>query len=164
MIRTFIIIATLFSPLTFASGDNSGSRPLELQDKDLPHFISIAMGKTAVSFRVAIADSRVKRSKGLQHITYMPPYGGMLFVYPYDTFATFWMKDTPMALDILFIDKTGKIRHIHPNAQPYDTTFIQSKYRVRYVLEILGGTSHKLKIRAGHVIKLPAEQFLRAVD
>ena len=164
MIKVFIVVlAFLFSP-AFASGDNSGYRPLELQDKDLPHFISIAMGKTAVSFRVTIANSRVKRSKGLQHITYMPPYGGMLFVYPYDTFATFWMKDTPMALDILFLDKTGKIRHIHHNAQPYSTAFIQSKYRIRYVLEILGGTAHRLKIRSGHTIKLPAEQFLRAID
>ena len=163
MIRTFIVIAILLFPTAFASGDKI-SRPLELHDRDLPHFININMGKRQIAFRVAIADSRIKRSQGLQQVTYMPPYGGMLFVYPYDTFATFWMKNTPMALDILFIDKTGKIRQIHHNAKPYDTTFIQSKYRIRYVLEILAGTAHRLKIRPAHTIKLPAENVLRAID
>ena len=164
MIKIFIAIAILLFSPAYASGDNNASRPFELHDDDLPHLLTVQMGQKGVSFRVAIANSRVKRSKGLQHITYMPPYGGMLFVYPYDTFATFWMKNTPMALDILFLDKTGKIRHIHHNAKPNNTEFIQSKYRIRYVLEILGGTAYALKIRPGYSIKLPAEKFLRAID
>ena len=164
MIKILIAITILLFPPVFAAGDNSGFRPLELHDKDLPHLLTVQMGKKGISFRVAIANSRTKRAKGLQHMTYMPPHGGMLFVYPYDTFATFWMKNTPMALDILFIDTSGKIRHIHHNAKPYNQDFIQSKYRIRYVLEILSGTAQRLKIRPGHTIKLPAEKFLRAVD
>lgn len=154
-----VILALLLSPLWYTdnsyAGKTAGDNPLALHYADLPHELRIITGTRSYLFRVDIRNTRIGRNRGLQHIRSMPDDGGMLFVFPYPMRTTFWMKNTPQALDILFIGDDGVIKHIVPNTQPYSTDYLHSEYRVPYVLEIKAGLTKSLKIYAGHKVILP---------
>ena len=103
-------------------------------------------------FHVELALDAPTRALGLMHRTELPADGGMLFIFPEDMDLRFWMKDTLIPLDILFIRADGYIHHIHPNAVPKDLTPIPSWGLVRAALELNGGTAEKLGIRPGDTV------------
>lgn len=103
-------------------------------------------------FRTEIADTARAITTGMMHRPEMPPMTAMLFVFPQPGEVSFWMKNTLVPLDMLFIDAGGVIRHIHVNARPQDETLIPSQGPVKYVLEIPGGTVEQLKITPGDKI------------
>ncbi|QFU08411.1 hypothetical protein PARPLA_03010 [Rhodobacteraceae bacterium THAF1] len=86
----------------------------------------------------------------------MPTMQGMLFVYESEQPASFWMRNTLIPLDMLFMDDSGTITHIHENAVPLDETPIPGGDKVRAVLEINGGLSARLGIEEGTVLRHPA--------
>jgi uncharacterized membrane protein (UPF0127 family) len=104
-------------------------------------------------FKIEIADTEIERRHGLMNRETLKPNAGMLFVFEEVSFQTFWMKDTLIPLDILFIDQSGKITHIVENAKPHDLTPLPSGGPVRATLEILGGQSAKLGIEKGDLVK-----------
>ena len=116
-----------------------------------PNLLSIegAGGGEAVSFEVALADTPVTLSRGLMMVEKMPADAGMLFIFPHSGEVSFWMKNTLIPLDMLFIDDAGYVASIHDNAIPHDTTSIRSGGEVRYVLEINGGLSEALDLSVG---------------
>jgi uncharacterized membrane protein (UPF0127 family) len=73
----------------------------------------------------------------------------MLFINPVERMASFWMMNTLIPLDMVFVDRTGRIVHIHENAIPHDTTPIPSRYPVLGILEVNGGLTRRLGIRPG---------------
>ena len=77
----------------------------------------------------------------------------MLFDYPTPRPVAFWMKDTPIPLDIIFIDEKGLITGIHADAKPESTGFIHSNGSVRAVLEINAGLTEKYSIRPGDRVR-----------
>ena len=79
---------------------------------------------------------------------------GMLFVFNPPRKVSMWMRNTPMTLDILFIDKDGKIINIEKNTTPYSTKALSSRGTIQWVLEIAGGVSEKLGIKTGDVLLL----------
>jgi uncharacterized membrane protein (UPF0127 family) len=79
----------------------------------------------------------------------------MLFDFYHEQKVSFWMKNTLIPLDMLFIAGDGTIRHIHANAKPLSTDTIPSEYPVRAVLEINGGTAALLGIKPGDKVKHP---------
>lgn len=100
-------------------------------------------------FLVKVADTPSKRAKGLMHIDHMPKDQGMLFVYPEPTDVSFWMKNTKIPLDMLFLNSAGRVEYIHSNAKPQDRTIINGGKDIQYVVEINGGLSEKLGISIG---------------
>jgi len=110
--------------------------------------IVTAAGKT-YRFEVEIAATEETRAHGLMGRDSLAPDAGMLFEFPESAVEAFWMKDTLIPLDMLFIDKTGRIVHIAERAVPYDETPISSVVPVTGVLELNGGTVDRLKIRDG---------------
>jgi uncharacterized membrane protein (UPF0127 family) len=113
-------------------------------------------------FTVEIAATPAERAQGLMGRRQMPTSAGMLFVYPDAREVSFWMHDTPLPLDILYIDATGRVAKIARNATPFDDTPIPSGARVQYVLEINGGLSARLGIREGAELAHPAIDPARA--
>lgn len=109
-----------------------------------------------VSFQIELADTVSERSQGLMHRTEMADEAGMLFVYPYTRPVSFWMKNTLIPLDMIFINARGVVHRVHANAIPHDTTSIPSGGPVRAVLEINGGLARKMGIRPGSKIRHPA--------
>ena len=69
----------------------------------------------------------------------LPAFGGMLFIFPQEGRLSFWMKNTPLPLDILYINANFTIVHIAENTTPYSTARIPSKHPARYVLEVNAG-------------------------
>ena len=104
-------------------------------------------------FSVEIADDPDERSQGLMFRESMPTAAGMLFVFPEPKHATFWMKNTPLPLDIIFVGPSGRVTHVHENAVPFDETAIDGGPGVAFVLEINGGLAGPLGITPGAVLR-----------
>ena len=109
-----------------------------------------------VRFRVEVADSVEERSQGLMHRESMARGSGMLFIYPRPQRVAFWMRNTLIPLDMLFMDKSGVVQKIHHNAIPLDETQIPGGSGILTVLEINGGLSQALGITAGTEMRHPS--------
>lgn len=100
-------------------------------------------------FLIEIADTPQKWERGLMYRKALKENQGMLFVFPRVDIAQFWMKNTLIPLDMLFIDSGGKIIKIQRKATPESLAIISSGAPVKAVLEIAGGASDKLKLQTG---------------
>ena len=107
-------------------------------------------------FTVEVARSHEEQRVGLMNRTSMPTSSGMLFVYDSPRRLSFWMRNTLIPLDMLFVDATGVVQHIHHNAVPLDETPISGGDNRLAVLEINGGLSKRLGITVGSEIRHPA--------
>jgi uncharacterized protein len=79
----------------------------------------------------------------------------MIFVFPKENYQTFWMKNTPLSLDILWISSQNKIVHIEENTTPYSLKHLESPYPCRYVLELNAGSSKRHHLQKGMGVSLP---------
>jgi uncharacterized membrane protein (UPF0127 family) len=100
-------------------------------------------------FSVEVVDTPETRAKGLMFRQTLAPDSGMLVDFKESRPVSFWMQNTFIPLDMLFITADGVIANVHVNARPFDTTGIPSDGPVAYVLEIPGGRSVELGIKAG---------------
>jgi len=111
----------------------------------------------SVAFTVELADTPESRAQGLMHRPSMPRFSGMLFVFdPPPGRAMFWMENTLIPLDMLFMDEAGRVTRIHHNAVPLDRTAIDGGDEVLFVLEINGGMAQRLGITEGTEMRHPA--------
>ncbi|MFN3955064.1 MAG: DUF192 domain-containing protein [Pararhodobacter sp.] len=106
-------------------------------------------------FTVEIADTDATRSRGLMHRESMSRSAGMLFVFDRPDRAVFWMENTLIPLDMIFIDVEGRVTNVHHEAIPLDRTPIDGGEGVAMVLEINGGLSRRLGIAPGSEIRHP---------
>lgn len=106
-------------------------------------------------FSVEIVDTDETRARGLMHREYLPRNAGMLFVYDAPTEPAFWMRNTLIPLDMIFVDPTGQVTRIHRDAIPHDTTPIPGGPNVLMVLEINGGMSEMLGMNEGSEMRHP---------
>ena len=114
-----------------------------------PQTLEIA-SKTGVHvFSVEVADNDAERAKGLMYRKDLPEGRGMLFDFHRDQEVSFWMQNTYIPLDMIFIRGDGRILRIEENTEPLSTRLIPSRGPVRAVLEVIGGTSRKLGIAPG---------------
>lgn len=103
-------------------------------------------------FTVEMATTPEARTIGLMFRKSMDPNAGMLFVFEKEEMRAFWMKNTLIPLDMVFIKKNGVIDSIHANAIPHDETPAPSKGPALGVLEINGGRAAELGIKPGDII------------
>ena len=109
----------------------------------------IHAGGSAYKFEVEIVTTPETRAQGLMFRKSLAANGGMLFIYPGEQPVSFWMKNTLIPLDMLFVKADGSIAHIAHNAVPLDETPIDSGAAVNAVLEVNGGTANALGIKEG---------------
>lgn len=108
------------------------------------------------SFKVEVADDPVEMEVGLMHRKSMDADRGMVFLFgATPRVVSFWMKNTLIPLDMLFVDENGVIAHIHHNAKPQDLTPISSEKPVTTVIEINGGLAEKYAIQPGDQVEMP---------
>jgi len=105
-------------------------------------------------FQVEIADTPQERAQGLMFRKSMPEDHGMLFKFGAPRVLSFWMKNTYLPLDIIFIDAEGYIKKIHKRATPESLAKISSEVPVSSVLEINGGLSEQWGISVGDKVSL----------
>ena len=107
-------------------------------------------------FSVEVADTDESRALGLMNRSKLPFSAGMLFVYDTPQTMSFWMENTLIPLDMLFIGPDGTIQKIHENAVPLDRTHIPSGPGIQFVLEINGGLASRMQIDHGSIVRHPA--------
>lgn len=107
-------------------------------------------------FSVEVADTGKERARGLMFRESLPRSAGMLFVYGRPTVASFWMKNTLIPLDMIFVDERGVVRKVHARAVPGDLTPILGGDGIKAVLEINGGLAEAMGITAGSEMRHPA--------
>lgn len=109
----------------------------------------IESGDAQHIFHVEIADTPSKRSRGLMFRKSMAADAGMLFPFGREEVAHFWMRNTEIPLDMLFVARDGRIADMHEMAVPFSEQAIRSSQAVWAVLELNGGTVKLLGIRVG---------------
>jgi uncharacterized membrane protein (UPF0127 family) len=100
-------------------------------------------------FSIEVAIEPEEQARGLMFRPALPADAGMLFVYDPPHQANFWMRNTMIALDMIFIDDTGRVESIAERTDPYSERVSSSLGDVRAVLEINGGLSRQLGISPG---------------
>lgn len=106
-------------------------------------------GRELCRIKAELAVTNEEQSRGLMFRKDLGPDSGMLFVNSGDEMRSFWMKNTYIPLDMIFINSRNEVRHIHYGAKPLDETAIHSQYPVQYVLEVNAGKAKKCNIRQG---------------
>ncbi|TIS92798.1 DUF192 domain-containing protein [Mesorhizobium sp.] len=106
-------------------------------------------------FSIEVADTSAEREAGLMFREEMADDHGMLFVFDAEQEVNFWMKNTPMPLDLIFADQDGRIRAIK-QGEPQSEAIISPGEPVRFVLELKAGTAAKDGIRDGDLLRHPA--------
>jgi uncharacterized membrane protein (UPF0127 family) len=122
--------------------------------------ITVDGAKGAHQFKVEIAADQASQEKGLMFRKKLAPDAGMLFDFHTTVMTSFWMKNTVLPLDIIFVRSDGTISSIAANAVPFSEASIPSSEPVRAVLEINAGRARALGIEPGD--KVHAEIFRNA--
>ena len=106
---------------------------------------------------VEVANTHTRRMQGLMYRTEMDDDNGMLFIFEKPDMQSFWMKNTILPLDIMFIDSVGVIDTIYRETTPYSEKSLPSRRRVQFVVEVNGGWSDKSGIIEGDLIEFKAD-------
>ena len=133
------------------SGDNPSStmpEPTFTKEGTLS-IISSETGTTIKQIDIEKAENDQERAIGMMFRKTMPDSQGMLFLFDESKPQSFWMKNTFIPLDIIFIDENKKITTIHPNASPQSETSLPSNGNAQYVLEVRGGFCQDYGVKVG---------------
>ncbi|MEM8556083.1 MAG: DUF192 domain-containing protein [Pseudomonadota bacterium] len=115
--------------------------------------LRIDTGRDVVTFDIELALTPAERNRGLMFRESMAMDAGMLFIFDPPRQVAFWMRNTLIPLDMIFIDRQGVVEKVHANAIPHDETGIPSDGPVYGVLEINGNLSAGLGIEPGSRIQ-----------
>ncbi len=159
MPRTVPVAVAAFALLIAATNVAAACDPLKIE---------ILTGSDRRTFSIEIADNPEKQSLGLMFRPSMPADAGMLFIFDPPRPANFWMRNTMIPLDMIFIDDTGQVESIAERTDPYSERVSSSQGDVRAVLEINGGLSRQFGIDPGaqviHSAFQEAPDDLRCTD
>lgn len=108
---------------------------------------------SVIEMVTVVVSERADQARGLMFVRHLPINMSMLFLYPKPTRASFWMKNTYVSLDLVFIGVNNKILHIIQNAEPLSTQTRQSPTEVIAVLEVNAGLCQKLGIKMGDTVQ-----------
>ena len=139
------------APFTVGTGAARAQGDIKFQRSSLV----IVTGGREIKFDVELALTETERARGLMFRQKLGPYDGMLFDFHQEAPVSFWMKNTLIPLDMVFIAADGTIRRVHANAVPLSTDSISSEFPVRGVLEINGGSAKLLGIKPGDKVRHP---------
>ena len=121
------------------------------KDGDLTIYLS--QKNSEIKLDVEVVKNDEERMRGLMYRHYLPDSAGMLFIFPIEELRSFWMKDTFISLDIIYINSKKEIISIQKYTQPKSTYSIPSEKPARYVLEVNAGFSDKYGISTGDKIE-----------
>jgi uncharacterized membrane protein (UPF0127 family) len=152
----FILSIALTLPLIACNPGQSAHTPPEFDRHAMVTIIDGDDGERAKthSFTVEVAESSDQLSYGLMNRTKLAADKGMLFIFDPAQPVGFWMKNTLIPLDMVFISPDSRVIKVHHMAKPEDETLIPSEGPVAYVLEIKGGQAKKRGIKAGDQLRV----------
>lgn len=148
-------ISRLFLVFTLLILASACLRPAEAQSKLPVETITIDTKSGPHSFTMEIAADDESRERGLMYRTAMAPDAGMLFDFHTPQMVAFWMENTVLPLDMLFVRADGTIARIKANATPYSRENIPSGEPVQLVIELNAGRAAALGIVEGARVQAP---------
>jgi uncharacterized membrane protein (UPF0127 family) len=149
-----------FAPAAFADGGADAKQLDRVFQRDT---LKVATPDARLhTFKAWVADDDQRRERGLMFVKQMDADAAMFIVYDTPQPVGIWMKNCFIALDILFVDASGRVVKIHENAQPGSEKTMSSPGDVLAVVELLGGTAKQLHIAVGAQVMHPV--FERAVQ
>jgi hypothetical protein len=176
--KSYLVTATGFCIAPARAVDGDGSvLPIEFRFKsivtdrqpelatspaaDLPeHFGRLGQSEVVVRtssgsypFRVWIAANDLDRERGLMHVRELPAGRGMLFLFEPPRFVAFWMKNTFVPLDLVFIDAAGSVINVVADTRPHSLDPIASRGPAASVLELAAGTAARIGLRPGDTVR-----------
>ena len=134
--RLFLAVLLAFVPPALAQ--EVTLEPLEIATTTGPH-----------NFSVEVMRTDEQRARGLMHRRFMAQDRGMLFDFKREEPVSMWMKNTYLSLDMVFIDKSGKVVNIAENTEPLSERIIPSAGPVLAVLELNAGTARRIGLKPG---------------
>jgi uncharacterized membrane protein (UPF0127 family) len=144
---SIILAATVLSAAALA-------QPITGPQPTLPQSsLTIDTGEEYLRFVVELADDDRERQRGLMFRRDVPPDEGMLFDFMVDSERAFWMKNTLVSLDMVFIRSDGTIHRIAPNTIPLSERSVPSFGPVSAVLELAAGRAAELGIEPGDIVR-----------
>lgn len=144
MILRQLFLAVLLALSPAASAQEAALEPLE-----------IVTGSGTHRFSVEVMRTDEQRARGLMHRRFMPEDRGMLFDFKREEPVAMWMKNTYLSLDMVFIDKSGKVVNIAENTEPLSERIIPSAGPVLAVLELNAGSARRMGLKAGDRLRHP---------
>ena len=138
----------------FFSNESNRVQEIEITPQDIDFTrdgeLSIFKNDSIIqTIEVEFAKNDEERALGLMYRSSMDEHQGMWFIFPEEAPRSFYMRNTEIPLDIIYLDKDKKVVSIAKNARPYDETSLPSEKPAMYVLEINGGLSDKWGIEKG---------------
>ena len=150
--RRFALGAALSAVVLASACARTG--PMDGADQPL-EALSIITSTGEHKFMVEIADDDAERARGLMFRPPLEDDRGMLFQFPAASEQSFWMKNTPSSLDILYIDTRGRIVSIASHTTPNSETPIPSNGAANGVLELRAGRAAEIGAKPGDTVKHP---------
>lgn len=153
IIRVLVLVTCFVAPQAYAEG----FRPYEPLNPAKAQALAtspltITSGKNVFKFTVELAATPEERDIGLMHRAHMDSKHGMIFDFQGEQKVRFWMRNTFIPLDMVFIRSNGRIAAILKNVPPHDETPVGPNEPVQAVLEIVGGVSDLLGLKVGDTV------------
>ncbi len=155
MIRVAALAAGGLLCVAVAAGALGKRPPAPL--RDLPQSrLQVVTDSGMHRFTVWVAADDASRERGLMFVQALPPKQGLLFLFDSPRIAAFWMKDTYLALDLIFIAEDGRVVNIIAGTQPQSLEPLWSAGPVKAALEVVAGTAARIGLKPGDRIRHPA--------
>jgi len=156
IISTIFVLAIVFLSFFAIGRSNKAIEAFEMSETIRPKFGTASVSiipkgeeNPKVFFEVEVAKTPEERSYGLSFVKSLPEHKGMIFLYNIPNKASFWMKNTFIPLDIIFVDENMEITQIKRSAKPHDESIVTSEKNIVAVLEINARLARKLGIKSG---------------
>ncbi len=137
-----------------AAATSAASKPVVESEPYKVHFDSITMPIKGKPFTIELALNDEQEKRGLMYRDSLPQDHGMLFVMPGEDTWSFWMHQTRIPLDIIFLDKTGKVLDIQARAA-FDENGRGPAEKALYIIELNLGMAEKIGLHKGDVVEIP---------
>jgi uncharacterized protein len=150
---SLVVLAFLITPVVIKALKQESGVAVTFSNPDSSH---------SQEFRLETAITPNQRSRGLMFRREMAENRGMLFVYPAETENQFWMKNTPLPLDIVFLDENLNVVGVVENTKPFSTRSVGVNKKSKYVVELVAGQAKRFGIIAGSQLKT-SQQLPKAI-
>lgn len=125
------------------------------QEQSPANLPTVKMRIGSRTYVLEVARTHEQQETGLMKRDSMPEDHGMIFVFPSERILSFWMKDTRIPLDIVFLNSSGRVVSIH-QMKPYDESSTSSDAPARYAIELNKGQATAAGVKPGDVLDVPA--------
>lgn len=155
-ISTLIVLSLLI--LAGCNGEKEPAERSEAPSRTLEYTATVeflnSAGDAVSEVDVAVADDDQSRSEGLMNVHEMPNDAGMLFIFDDEAERSFWMANTPLSLDIIYVNSDYEIVRIHRNTPAYSNDNFLSEEPAMYVVEVNAGYTRSHDIVEGMSIRI----------